>query len=249
MAHATLPEPLTATRLDRLSTHISTLQSAERFFTRYGCAIRSYLTAILRDPTEAEEVLQELIVAMLRRGGASSWPGKGRFRDYLRTAARNAAITYLRKKGRQPAGVALDAHADPRSGHETADRALRSEWQRCVFERANQKLESYERLSPGNLAYTALRVIAEFPDETSQRHAEIAAARAGRIITAEAFRKQVSRARRLLAEFILNEVARGLGEPTAADVEGELTELGLWEYVAPFLPPDWQTRFFAHGAA
>jgi RNA polymerase sigma factor (sigma-70 family) len=248
MPNATANEPLAGIRLDQLSTHISTLKSAERFFARYGSALRAYLNAILRDPAAAEEVLQELVLAMLRRGGADTWPGRGRFRDYLKTAARNAAITYLRKQGRQPAAADLAVYADPRSSDDMADRELRSAWQRCVIDRANQKLESCERLSPGNLCYTVLQVVAEFQNENSPKQAEIASQRAKRVISAEAFRKQVSRARRLMAEFILNEVTRGLGEPTAADVEGELTELGLWNYVADFLPDDWRLRFFGTAA-
>jgi len=244
MSNATVDEPLVGIRLDRLSTHVATLGDAERFFNRYGRAIRGYLNAILREPAAAEEVLQELLVALLRRGGAGSWPGQGRFRDYLKAAARNAAVTYLRKRGRQPHVADLDAHADPRSRAEEADRALRSEWQRCVIARANQKLESCERLSPGNLCYTVLRVVTEFPDESSPKQAAITSERARRAISAEAFRKQVSRARRLMAEFILNEVARGLGAPTAGAVEEELAELGLWGYVADYLPADWRTRFF-----
>ena len=244
MSNATIDEPLVGIRLDQLSTHVATLGNAERFFNRYGRAIHGYLNAILRDPTAAEEVLQELLVALLRGGGANRWPGRGRFRDYLKAAARNAAVTYLRKRGRQPAGADLDVHADPRSSAEEADRTLRSEWQRCVIDRANQKLESCERLSPGNLCYTVLRIVTEYPDENSPKQAAIASERARRTISAEAFRKQVSRARRLMAEFILNEVARGLGEPTAVAVEEELTELGLWGYVADYLPADWRSRFF-----
>src|SRR4051794_38419246 len=96
-------EPLVGIRLDQLSTHAATLEDAQRFLFRYGNAIRGYITAILRDQAAGEEAMQELILAFLRRGGAQTWPGKGRFRDYLKTAARNAAITYLRKKGREPA--------------------------------------------------------------------------------------------------------------------------------------------------
>ncbi len=238
-------EPLAGIRLDQLSTHVATLEDAQRFFFRYGNAIRGYITAILRDPLAAEEVLQELILAFLRRGGADTWPGKGRFRDYLKTAARNAAITYLRKVGKQPAAADLEAQADPQSSDEVADRALRSEWQRCVIDRANRELESHERRSPGNLCFTVLQVVGEYRHEDSARQAEIASQRAKRPLTPEAFRKQVSRARRILAELILMEAGRGLGEPTAEDVEAELVELGLWGYVADYLPDDWRTRFFS----
>jgi RNA polymerase sigma factor (sigma-70 family) len=242
MSNAVADQALVGIRLNQVSTHISTLKNTKRFFDRYGHAVRAYLNAFLRNPEVADEVLQELLLALIRRG-VDTWPGKGRFRDYLKVAARNAAITYLRKQGRQAAAANLEAHADPQSYDEVADRAMRSEWQRCVIDRANTKLESCERLSPGSLCYTVLRVVSEFPHENSPKHAEITSERAKRVISAEAFRKQVSRARRLMAEFILNEVARSLREPTAVDVEGELSELGLWDYVADYLPDNWRTQF------
>src|SRR5262245_54153463 len=120
--------PLTGIRLDQISTHMATLQDAERFVVRYGKAIRSYLTAILRDAGDAEEVLQEIIVGLLDRGGADTWPGAGRFRDYLKVIARNAAITFLRKKGRQPsAELVPEVHADPSSTDDMADREMLAE--------------------------------------------------------------------------------------------------------------------------
>jgi RNA polymerase sigma factor (sigma-70 family) len=237
-------EPLAGIRLDQLSTHVATLEDAQQFLFRYGNAIRGYVTAVLRDPAAAEEVMQDLILAFLRRGGPQMWPGKGRFRDYLKAAARNAAITHLRKQGRQPAAADLEVHADPQSTEAAAERALTSEWQRCVLDRVWRELEAHERRSPGNLCHTVLRVVTEFPEEESTRLAEIAGARSKHLLTAEAFRKQVSRARRLMAEFILTEVARSIKEPTAADVESELVELGLWPYVASYLPADWRSRFF-----
>ena len=237
-------EPLAGIRLDQLSTHVATLEDAQRFVFRYGGAIRGYLSAILREPSAAEEVMQELILAFLRRGGADTWPKKGRFRDYLKTSARNAAITYLRKKGRQPVAAELDVHADPDSSDEAAERALTSEWQRCVLARVWRELEAHERRSPGNLFYTVLQIVTEFQEADSRRHAQIASERAKRPITAEAFRKQVSRARGEMANLILTEVGRSIAEPTADDVEGELRELGLWGYVEEYLADDWRTRNF-----
>src|SRR5262245_60783436 len=208
-------EPLAGIRLDQLSTHAATLEDAQRFLFRYGNAIRGYITAILRDQAAGDEVMQELILAFLRRGGAQTWPGKGRFRDYLKTAARNAAITYLRKKGREPAAADLESQADPHSTDEVAERAMRSEWQRCVIDRVYRELESHERNNSGNLCYTVLQVVSEHRDADSVKHAEITSKRIKRPITAEAFRKQVSRARRQMAEFIVVEVSRSIEGPTA----------------------------------
>jgi RNA polymerase sigma-70 factor (ECF subfamily) len=237
-------DSLAGIRLDQLSTHVSTLRDAERFVFRYGNAIRGYLNAILRDPADAEEVLHELILSLLRRGGASTWPGKGRFRDYLKTAARNAAITHLRKRSRRPVAAELEIQADPSTSQESADRLLTSEWQRCVLGRVWRELEAHERRAPGNLCFTVLQIVTEFPEEDSPSQARIATERAGRALTAEAFRKQVSRARLKMAELILLEVGGSIASPTADEVEGELRELGLWTFVADHLPEDWRTRFF-----
>lgn len=232
--------PLAGLRLDQISTHVATLQDAERFVFRYGRSVQGYLRAVLRDPDEAAEVWQELMANLLRRGGPATWPGRGRFRDYLKVAARNAAISFLRKQMRDSA---VELAADP-AAPDDADRELNSEWQRCVLEKVWRELEAHERRTPGNLAYTALRVYTECPDEDSPHQAEVVAARTGRPITPEAFRKQVSRAKRLMAEFILLEVARTLGTPTADDVAAELAELGLMRFVRDYLPDDWRTQFF-----
>lgn len=237
-------ERVTGLRLDQISTHVATLEDAEKFFFRYGRAVRGYLGAILHDPGATDEVMQELLLALVRREGVAKWPGKGRFRDYLKTTARNAALTHLRKTGRRPTAE-LDAVADPQSTGDAADRALLSEWQSCLLDRVWRSLESHERRTPGNICYTALKVFTEFPAESSPRQAELAGRRAGRTIGAEAFRKQVSRARCLMAELILTEAARGVVPPTAEGVEAELHELGLWTYVEAHLPDDWRTRFFS----
>ena len=242
--------PLIGLRLDRISTHLTTLQDAERFILRYGKAIRGYVTAILRDTEEAEEVVQELVLGLLRRGGPATWPGAGRFRDYLKVSARNAAISFLRKKGRQRAAeLAPDDHADPDSTEAAAERAMVAAWQGCVLEKVFRELDAHERKSPGNLCYTALKVYTDFPEADSTRQAAIVAERTGRPLSPEAFRKQVSRARRLAAEFILLEVAAGIVPATPEAVEAELHELGLWVFVRDFLPADWQAQFFSDGTS
>lgn len=63
----------------------------------------------------------------------------------------------------------------------------------------------------------------------------------GRTIRPEAFRKQVSRARRLFAELIVAETSRTLGDPTPLKVEEELIDIGVMKYVRPYLPTDWRT--------
>ena len=62
----------------------------------------------------------------------------------------------------------------------------------------------------------------------------------GRPRRAKAFRKQVSRARRLFAKLIVAETSRTLGDPTPLKVEEELIDIGVMKYVRPYLPADWR---------
>lgn len=235
--------PLAGLRLDQISTHVATLQDAERFVLRYGKSVQAYLLAILRDPQDAADTWQDLLVSLLRRGGPGTWPGRGRFRDYLKVSARNAAITSLRRKRKVVLADQLECHPDT-AAMSAAEQKLASEWQRCLLDKVWNELELHERQSPGNLFYTSLRVYTEFHGEDSPRQAAIVSERVGRPLAPDAYRKQVSRAKRQMAELILVEVSRTVAVPTADEVEAELSELGLMRFVRDYLPDDWRTRFF-----
>lgn len=224
-------------RLDHISTRMASLSDANQFVMRYGEAVQRYVLAILKNPDAADEVWQELMATWLRRGPIS-WPGRGRFRDYLRTSARNAAMTFLRAKNRHPTGELPDDVAAP------AERALDAEWQRCLLNKVWRELDAVERSRSGNFAHTALRVYTESPELDSPAQAAIVAERLGRPVTPEAFRQQVRRGKLLMAELILTEVARTMAAATADDIEAELKELGLMAFVRDYLPGDWRTTYF-----
>lgn len=231
-------QPLGTLRLDHISTRMADLNEANRFVLRYGPAVQRYILAILRDADAADETWQELITNLLRRGGAGTWPGQGRFRDYLRQSARNAALSYLRAKNRHTAGELPDDVASP------ASRTLDDDWQRLLLNKVWRELDAAERRGSGNFVHTALRVYTESPELDSPAQAELVSQRLGRAVTPEAFRQQVARGKRKMAELILTEVAGTVIGATAADVEAELTELGLMGFVRDYLPADWRTTFF-----
>ena len=110
-----------------------------------------------------------------------------------------------------------------------------------ALERA-RRLEAHQRESPGNLAHTVLRLSVEHPDEDSDALAARASRASGRPLLPAAFRKQLSRARRLFAGFLVAEVAQTLEEPTAERVEEELAAVGILPVVRDFLPPDWKDQ-------
>jgi hypothetical protein len=87
-----------------------------------------------------------------------------------------------------------------------------------------------------------LRLVLDHPEDDSEALAARVSESLGHPFRADAFRKQLSRARRLFARFLVIEVTRTLDYPTPERIEEELSELGLMRYVRRFLPPDWTLR-------
>jgi DNA-directed RNA polymerase specialized sigma24 family protein len=221
--------------LDEISTRWPMIQDPVQFVLRYAPAIQRYLGALLKAPHDAEEVAQEFLLRGLQRGFVRTTELRGRFRDYLKVSVRNAALTHLGRERPRGAGPAPEQLPAPDVQSE-ADREWLEQWRACLLDRAWQALDHHERQSPGSLAYTVLRLTVDHPDETSAALAERASALAGHAVRADAFRKQLSRARRQFAELLLVEVARTLEAPNPERVEEELCELGLMSYVRDYLP-------------
>lgn len=225
-------EPL---KLDQIQTDWSRLNEPAQFVLRYAAAIRSYLSAVLHDPVEVEEVTQEFMLRVVKRGFTSADPNNGRFRDYLKAALRNAARTHYRRASSMPPVVraALDAVA---AGLSAPEQAWLDEWRRCLLERVWDALGYHERRSPGNLACTIMKLTLDHPDEDSAALAKRVKAAAGVSLRAAAFRKQLSRARQLFAEFLVREVAATVRPGTREQIEDELATLGFLHYVRDYLP-------------
>jgi hypothetical protein len=78
--------------------------------------------------------------------------------------------------------------------------------------------------------------------EDSEAMAERAAIRLKKPLRADAFRKQLSRARRLFAKLLVQEVVQTIESPTPDRIEEELIEVGLLADVTAYLPDDWRTQ-------
>jgi hypothetical protein len=162
---------------------------------------------------------------------------RGRFRDYLKVAVRNAALNYLARKPQARERIA--DLADVPARHESAsveEQEWVAHWRRCLLERAWRALQSHEEGTPQNLCYTVLRLKADAPRAHSTALAARASAQVGYPVGADAFRKQLSRARRLFARFLVQEVSQTLDYNDPRRLEEELAELGLIGFVRGFLP-------------
>lgn len=202
------------------------------------CLLRS--RGMLSDPTDAEEVVQEILAQVLRRGFPTFDPAKGKFRPYLKQLVRNAATAWERKKNRQGQQAEAEQLASLAESPD-CDRAWNEGWNTCVIERALRELERHERSAGrGSLHYTVIRLTIDHPEATSPELAAKISERTGQTLSPEAFRKQLSRARRLFAELIVTEVRQTLDCADDEEVVAELAELGLLGHVREFLPEKFQ---------
>jgi RNA polymerase sigma factor (sigma-70 family) len=223
--------------LDELSTYWPLIHDPHQFVHRYAPAIRRYLEALLHNVHDAEDVAQDFLLKGIVRGFVRGEAVRGRFRAYLKTAVRNAALTYLQR--RRPGhldGPVLAQVADRHDSEAEAEAAWLAEWRRCLIEHALDALDRHQQQTPGNLFATAIRLVLDHPDDDSTRLAARASALVGRPVRAEAFRKQLSRARRCFADLLIREVARSLEAPTPAQIEDELNAIGVLPLVRAFLP-------------
>ncbi len=222
-------------RLDEISTEWSIVRDPTHFVRRYAPAIQRYVRALVHNCHDAEEIVQNFFLRIAQNGLLRPSQG-GRFRDYLKAAVRNAARNYLfRNRAPKPADPALlqDCIAD--KSQAAGDQVWVNEWRKCLLERACRALEQHQSQSPGNLFHLVLNMIANNPLDDSKTLAARTSALIGRPLRDEAFRKQVSRARRLLARLLVREVAQTLGDSTPAQVKEELIVLGLWQYIRDHL--------------
>lgn len=227
----------------RITTQWSRIHDPSHFVLHYADAVRRFLRGALRDSHLADDVLQELLTQVAERGFRNADPARGRFRDYLIRIIRNAAKRALQRRAAQDQQLSaeqLDQLAI--SGTAALDQAWLDEWRQCLLDRALRALHTHEVETPGNVYFSLIKLAGSHPDV---EQAELAARfnqERGLALSYDAFRKQLSRARRALAECLLREVARTLNAPSASDVEEELAAIGLLNRVNPFLPADWRTN-------
>jgi DNA-directed RNA polymerase specialized sigma24 family protein len=191
---------------------------------RYGGATYRYLMGAVRDPEAAVELTQEFAVRFLRGDFRRADPGKGRFRDYLKTALINMATDHRRAVAQRPKQLNRDTPA-PEVEMVDDDAMFIASWRAELLDRTWDSLAS---ASPTGHAVLMLHV-AE-PDLQSPQMAQRLQLQTGRPMNADSVRKALQRAHEKFAELLIEEVARSLNEPTHEDIEAELNSLDLLRY-------------------
>jgi Sigma-70 region 2 len=219
--------------LAQISTHWPSITDSMKFVLRYAPAIRGYLQVLLPPPAEVDEVLQDFLLSVVEHGFTPDRVRRGRFRDYLIATVRYHAWRHLRRKKPRPLSAEQADRLQSPGEVASEDAEWLAGWRQCLLDRAWETLEFKQRHSPGNWHYTALKLTTDHPDADSQMLAAQVAADPP--LSAVAFRKQLSRARAAFARALVEEVERTLEKPTPEAVTEELAEVGLLEYVRPYL--------------
>jgi RNA polymerase sigma factor (sigma-70 family) len=216
-----------------ISTQWPSITDPMKFVLRYAPAIRGYLHHLLPQAADVDEVLQEIMLNVVERGFEPARISRGRFRDYLIATVRYSALRNLRrKKTRQLSDEQAEGLQAPEAVSREDDDWLAG-WRQCLLDWAWAALESKQRQSPGNRYYTILKLATDHPEATSKQLAARVGAKSP--LAAAAFRKQLSRARTAFARALVDEVERTLEKPTQGAVFEELADVGLLEYVRPYL--------------
>ncbi len=229
--------------LAHITTRWSQVTNPVQFVAKYARAIQAYFRALIRHPQEAEDAAQDFLAKVVSKGFSNVTLTHGRFRDYLAVAVKNSAINHLKQQQKRKVDSLTESDVfDPHDAFKAADDEWLQQWHQCIVDTAWRKLHHLERKTPGNLYHTVLRARTVSHDQTDATVAMQLTQTLGREISAVAFRKTLSRARKTFGEFLIEEVAQTINDPTPERVEEELIATGLMTYVSSYLNSAWRAQ-------
>ncbi len=230
-----------SSRLSRIETPWSIVRQAhdgsgdgarrarQTLLERYGGAVRRYVGAVLRDDEAADEMFQEFALRLVRGDFRAASPERGRFRNFVKSSLYHLIVDYRRRAARRsrppPDATSSAAAAESDLGEEL----FLEHWRQELLDRSWSSLAQAEQ--PGGAPhYSALRLLVESPEQSSEELAARLSAHLGRTISAGNVRVVIHRARQMFAEQLVAEVADSLETGAADEIEQELIDLNLLEY-------------------
>src|SRR5262249_22528719 len=154
-----------------------------------------------------------------------------RFRNYLRICLGNLVADYHRRRQRRPEGL---GDREPELSDPPPEDELRYQqvWREDLLARALHALDRHEQRT-GQRLYSVLKLKMDHPEWRMERLVEELSRSGAGPVSADWVRLRLFRARAKLCELLRLEVKQTLREPTEEQVDEELAELGLLEYVRP----------------
>jgi RNA polymerase sigma-70 factor (ECF subfamily) len=180
----------------------------------------------------AEELTQDFAVRFLRGEFHGADPGRGRFRDFLKTALRHLAHDYWREQGRVP--QSLDEHgarqvATDFAADNSFDRQFLEKWREELLSRTWEGLAAVEA-GTGHPYLTLLQRKTQEPQVRSAQLAEQLSSHLKKPFTEVAVRQLLHRAREMFADLLVEEVVQSIETTELDELEQELVDLNLLGY-------------------
>jgi RNA polymerase sigma-70 factor (ECF subfamily) len=209
----------------------SAVSEAQRqLLQRYSSAAYRYLLGAVRDADVADDLFQEFALRLSRGAFKQADPGRGRFRDLLKTVLCNLVIDHRRKQRWQFAP--LPESGEPAAVHDEIaeqEQGFVEAWRAELMSRAWDALAAWDKQT-GQHLHTVLRFRVDHPDVRSPAMAERLADTIGKPLSAEWVRKRLYLAREKFTDTLLDQVAQSLEAPTPDLLQEELIELGMIDY-------------------
>jgi RNA polymerase sigma-70 factor (ECF subfamily) len=203
-------------------------EALRRLMQRYCGAAYRYLLGALRDEDAAMDLFQDFALRFVRGDFCQASAGRGRFRDYVKTALCNLVTDYHRKRQARPLPLPADVAAPAEDAGEDDD-FLKS-WRAELLSKIWLALaEAQPTLHAVLLAHV------KQPDAVAAELAEQMSVSLGRPVAAGNIRVMLHRARARFAELLIAEVSHYLGSPTEAQLREELHTLRLLKLRSPAL--------------
>jgi RNA polymerase sigma factor (sigma-70 family) len=202
-----------------------------RLAMRYIGAVRRYIARVLRNQDAANELAQEFVVRVLQGDFHRADPSHGRFRDFVRAAARNLVHDHRRRCKARPPTLADKAPEPvaPLVETDALDAEFIQSWRRELLERALISLADYQQRT-GRPYHEIISLRARDPQLSSAQMAALCSARLGEPVSDVWVRQTLRRARACLSDLLLKEVSATLEGPSYEELEQELIILDLLDY-------------------
>ena len=192
---------------------------------RYSGVVYRYLLGAVRDPDTAAELSQEFALRVLQGAFRRADPGRGRFRDYLKTALIHLVNDHRALQHALPRNLPLDEPASPAPADLVPDADFLESWREDLLDRTWKALAAAQ---PMYHAVLLFRV--ENPETPSPQMAEEIGTRLGTALRADQVRKALQRSHAKFAELLVEEVATSIGSPSHDELIEELRELDLLKF-------------------
>ena len=181
--------------------------------------MRRQLIEILHDETLADASLKRILGHLVSVGFGKD--NQGKLRDFLLRGVRSAAKATV-----------AELPEDQRPQLELSNVTLESEqwlawWREGLIERAWRSLERVQHAHPEEPLFSLLQAATEAPDENVSLWAVRVASATGKTFPEEDLTRLLPLARTQFAQFIADEVAETLANPTRDEIKREIKKLGL----------------------